>query len=242
MKKIFTLILCLFLFINTSIISYAAPNLKALQTGKYLSLSEQDKKDTIEAMTRKIIKELDIKKEIKISFYEASDWIVVASNTAQPDFKYDEIRYNMAFLRDDSESKAAQETIEYFIVKTIAHEVRHSYQIDHIMDDTPYGNAVRIAKSNYTAYYKDLNAYYANFLEADATAYGVGYADQYVKNGKLVTTTLVAKDGKVFDPVFYAAKYADVKNALGTDPQILLNHYNTFGINEGRMANANDIR
>lgn len=37
-----------------------------------------------------------------------------------------------------------------------------------------------------------------------------------------------------FDPVYYAAAYPDVAAALGTDPQALLNHYLTFGMNEGR--------
>lgn len=241
MKKIFTLIFCLFLFINTSIISHATPNLAALQKGGYLKLSEQDKQDTIEAMTFKIAKELGITREIRVRFYEAPDWIAVASNSALPDLKCDFIQYNMAFLRDDVEAATVHETIEHYLVKTIAHEVRHTYQLVHMNDGTEYGEAVRIAKSNYTSFYNNINAYYVNFLEEDARAYGTSYADQYVKNGKLIVTTMVANDGKIFDPVFYAAKYPDVKNALGTDAQTLLNHYNMFGVKEGRMANAADI-
>jgi len=41
-----------------------------------------------------------------------------------------------------------------------------------------------------------------------------------------------------FDAAYYAAKYPDVVNELGTDPQTLYNHYLTFGIKEGRFQNA----
>ncbi len=41
-----------------------------------------------------------------------------------------------------------------------------------------------------------------------------------------------------FDPAFYAATYADVVNALGTDVNALYNHYLTYGQKEGRMPYA----
>lgn len=41
-----------------------------------------------------------------------------------------------------------------------------------------------------------------------------------------------------FDPVFYAAMYADVAAVFGTDATALYNHYITFGQNEGRMPYA----
>lgn len=48
----------------------------------------------------------------------------------------------------------------------------------------------------------------------------------------------VMPDGTVFDAEFYAEKYPDVKEALGTDEQTLYGHYVTFGKAEGRMATA----
>lgn len=42
-----------------------------------------------------------------------------------------------------------------------------------------------------------------------------------------------------FDPAFYAATYADVTAALGTDPNALYDHYNTYGKSEGRQPYAN---
>ena len=42
----------------------------------------------------------------------------------------------------------------------------------------------------------------------------------------------------VFDPVFYADKYADLKSAFGNDASALWNHFQTFGMNEMRQASA----
>lgn len=41
-----------------------------------------------------------------------------------------------------------------------------------------------------------------------------------------------------FDPVFYAAAYADVVALLGTDAEALYNHYQNFGQKEGRFPYA----
>lgn len=43
-----------------------------------------------------------------------------------------------------------------------------------------------------------------------------------------------------FDASWYANRYPDVVNELGNDPSVLLNHYNTFGIKEGRFKNAQE--
>lgn len=40
-----------------------------------------------------------------------------------------------------------------------------------------------------------------------------------------------------FNPDYYARKYPDVVNALGTDPEALSMHYRMYGIKEGRFAN-----
>lgn len=41
-----------------------------------------------------------------------------------------------------------------------------------------------------------------------------------------------------FDPAFYAAVYADVAAAFGTDAELLYNHYITYGQKEGRLPYA----
>ena len=43
-----------------------------------------------------------------------------------------------------------------------------------------------------------------------------------------------------FDANYYANRYPDVVRVLGTDPDVLLNHYNTYGAKEGRYANAQE--
>ena len=40
-----------------------------------------------------------------------------------------------------------------------------------------------------------------------------------------------------FDPEYYARKYPDVANAVGTSTSALVNHYINFGIYEGRFQN-----
>lgn len=52
-----------------------------------------------------------------------------------------------------------------------------------------------------------------------------------------VTTTVHAENNIGFDPVYYANEYPDVVNTLGTDPQILYQHYSIFGVKEGRYQN-----
>ena len=40
-----------------------------------------------------------------------------------------------------------------------------------------------------------------------------------------------------FDAEYYASRYPDVVSVLGTDPEVLFNHYLTYGIKEGRYQN-----
>ncbi len=42
----------------------------------------------------------------------------------------------------------------------------------------------------------------------------------------------------VFDPVYYAGRYADLKKAFGTDSAALFRHFCTYGMAEGRVACA----
>lgn len=45
-------------------------------------------------------------------------------------------------------------------------------------------------------------------------------------------------DGTIFDAEYYAQTNPDVAASLGTDKNVLLQHYITFGINEGRLPYA----
>ncbi len=55
-----------------------------------------------------------------------------------------------------------------------------------------------------------------------------------------IAMTPVSAQASGFDPVYYAERYPDVANALGTSQQALINHYITFGISEGRYQNAEE--
>ncbi|MBR0090807.1 MAG: SGNH/GDSL hydrolase family protein [Lachnospiraceae bacterium] len=56
-----------------------------------------------------------------------------------------------------------------------------------------------------------------------------------------VATTAAAPASVTFDPAFYAARYADVKAAFGSDAAKLWLHYRMFGEKEGRLAAANAV-
>lgn len=52
----------------------------------------------------------------------------------------------------------------------------------------------------------------------------------------------VMPDGNLFDAVFYAKEYPDVAAVLGTDEQVLYNHYLMCGIFEGRLPYGNTVQ
>ena len=56
----------------------------------------------------------------------------------------------------------------------------------------------------------------------------------------LFVSNPVKAEASGFDPAYYAEKYPDVANAVGTSQQALINHYLTYGINEGRFQNAEE--
>lgn len=51
------------------------------------------------------------------------------------------------------------------------------------------------------------------------------------------TTINVRAESNSFDPIYYANEYPDVVNALGSNPEILYQHYVLYGIKEGRYQN-----
>ncbi len=48
---------------------------------------------------------------------------------------------------------------------------------------------------------------------------------------------LPASAKTAFDPHYYFQKYPDVSNVTGFDPQALFNHYQSYGMAEGRFPN-----
>ena len=172
MKKHILLILCLCFFYLSSVTTYAKTKL-----GGFTELSDTDKQAVIQALVADISADLGIVTVPKLYFYSAKDWAVAASYYQGLDYIY----INMSTFEDSTDAQAANETVEYHLVRIIAHEVRHDFQWEHQFDDSDYGRACLYGYSNYCNPYDDLQGYYKQFLEMDANQYAIMYADKYFK-------------------------------------------------------------
>lgn len=102
--------------------------------------------------------------------------------------------------------------------------------------------AAKFNPAFYAAKYADVRAAFGS----DASALYNHYITYGQKEGRMPDANVAggsAVDGLVgmsakFNPVFYAAKYADVRAAFGSDATALYNHYITFGQKEGRIPFA----
>lgn len=130
----------------------------------FADLSEQAKKDYITSLTEQISKDLGIQTVPKLYFYNCSEWCVIASY-------YDYIDYIYVNLGNVNSYEDA--------VRTMAHEIRHDYQYEHINDDSDYGRAIKANNQNYVSYYIDLEAYNNQFIEQDAKDYADSYTEKY---------------------------------------------------------------
>ena len=99
--------------------------------------------------------------------------------------------------------------------------------------------AAKFNPAFYAAKYADVRAIYGS----DAGALYNHYLAYGQKEGRVPDANVqggAAVDGIAgmpakFNPAFYAAKYADVRAAFGTNAEALYNHYITCGQREGRM-------
>lgn len=175
MKKILYVLLALILLSNFTLTVNAKDRSDVIKKGGFIELSDEDMKDTIQALTNKIIKDCGVTREKKTSCYDWEGSPVIAYNLLICDI----ICVNMTGFRTTVDADAAGETVEYHLVKTLAHEVRHSYQYEHRLDGTEYGNACFQGFADYEAYDGNKETYYAQFIEADAEQYAIEYADKY---------------------------------------------------------------
>lgn len=120
----------------------------------------------ITKLTQEISKDLALQTTPKLYFYNAPEWPVMASYYDGLDYIY----VNLGTL-----------TSKEITVRALAHEVRHDYQYEHMNDDTEYGRAVKANKQNYISYYTDINGYYNQFTEVDATKYAQVYTERYFR-------------------------------------------------------------
>jgi len=234
MKKVISLMTAIILILGVKVDCQAKANLSALQNGGWNNLSYQDKCDTTTALVNKISKELGIKNTPRTHYFDWANSKMAAYSYMNPN----DIYINTDILSNPENANIVGMTLEQYLIKVVAHEVRHVYQSEHRNDNTEFGRQCKYCFEHYVTYDQNANGYNSQFIEQDADAYGLDYANRFLK---IKNKGLVATNGKQFDAAFYASKYPDVKKALGTDSQVLLNHYNTYGIKERRMANANDV-
>lgn len=169
MKRL-SAIIFLLLFLALPITAQAKDYSKSLKTVSFSTLSDKDMEDTINSLVKKISRELELPYTPRVSCYEY-DWAVLAHNTLIPIGDYGPtICVNLKPFKTDPNTN---------IVFTIAHEVRHSYQYEHQNDDSDYGRACYNGINNYNSWYKDIGAYYSQWLEQDANEYATQYADKY---------------------------------------------------------------
>lgn len=135
-----------------------------VEAKEFSELSQEAKEKYITNLTDYISKELELQTTPKLYFYSCEEWPVIASY-------YDGLNYIYVNLGNINSYEDA--------VNTMAHEIRHDYQYEHMNDDSDYGRAVKANKQNYVSYYNDLESYYNQFIEQDAKDYANSYTEKY---------------------------------------------------------------
>lgn len=130
---------------------------------EFPELSQEAKEKYITNLTDRISKELELQTTPKLYFYSSCEWPVIASYYDGLDYIY----VNTGAITSYEEA-----------VKTMAHEIRHDYQYEHMNDDTEYGRAVKANKQNYISYYNDIDGYYNQFVEKDAEEFATDYVNK----------------------------------------------------------------
>lgn len=176
MKKILTAILILICFTTCSFNSQAEPRIDIIRNGGFMYLSTEDMEDTIDAIVQEMRVNAGIEHEMRTSCFYWEEYAVLAYNTL---YTY-KICVNLSGFDDSVDADLCGETVEYHLIKTLAHEVRHSYQWEHRNDDTDYGRWCKQGFEDYISYDgTNKESYYAQFIEQDANIFAKQYADLY---------------------------------------------------------------
>ena len=117
----------------------------------------------------------------------------------------------------------------------------NKWMLEQQMNAASLSSQARIWLANYgsqTSYEGDYD-----FWQYSSTGNGTSYgaSSQYIDLDYWYDDgTIYGKDyGTVFDAEFYANTYPDIRNAYGTDPAALLQHFINRGMIEGRRGNQN---
>lgn len=177
-KYALILVLSIFILVSSTAIVFAKPRMDTLKNGGFVELNNDDMCDTVSALITKIAKEQHLSTIPEVSCYDWAESPMLAYNT---NITYT-ICVNLSHFRDSTDADLEGESVEYHLVKTLAHEVRHSYQWEHQFDDSDYGRACLANFQNYVTFNGyNLDDYNGQFLEADAISYGRDYADKFCK-------------------------------------------------------------
>ena len=174
---IYTIFVIILVYLFSAITANAQAQPSVLRKGGFTSLSDEDMQDTIQALCDQIVKDSGVTRAKTISCYDWQESPILAYNLIYCDV----ICVNLSGFRTTEDADAAGETVEYHLVKTIAHEVRHSYQYEHRLDGTVYGNSCFQGFADYESYNGDKASYYTQFIEADAVQWAIEYANNYFK-------------------------------------------------------------
>ena len=174
---IYTILVIILVFLLSAIPTNAQAQPNVLRKGGFTELSDEDMQDTIQALCDQIVVDCGVGRHKTISCYDWEESPILAYNTLYCDV----ICVNLSGFRNTVDADAAGETVEYHLVKTIAHEVRHSYQYEHRLDGTVYGNSCFQGFIDYQSYNGNRDSYYAQFIEADAVQWATEYANLYFK-------------------------------------------------------------
>lgn len=180
-KHLLAFALCL-IMLSSSITAYAKPKLSVIKSGGFTQLSDEDMQDTIVSLVEKISQDCGLPYVPEVSCFDWPEYASVAYNTLITKT----ICVNLSYFRNSAEADLQGCSVEYLLVKTLAHEVRHSYQWEHQFDDSEYGRACFAHFHSYQEFSGDLGAYNAQFGEADAEAWAIDYANKYFKPKKKV--------------------------------------------------------
>ena len=174
-----SLILCLSFPITAQAKTY---DIQSIQSVNFTTLSTQDMEDTIQSLATQIARDCGLPFEIHTSCFDWQEWHILAYNNLiiYPDYGTT-VCINLSGFRDTTEADYRGCTVEYLLVHTLAHEIRHSYQYYHQNDDSDYGRACKQGFIDYQSYTGDKDSYYLQFIEADAEEFASQYADAYFK-------------------------------------------------------------
>ena len=151
-----------------------------IQSVNFTTLSTQDMEDTIQSLATQIARDCGLPFEIHTSCFDWQECHALAWNTLIIYTNYGTtICVNLSGFRDTTEADYRGVTVEYLLVHTLAHEIRHSYQYYHQNDDSDYGRACKQGFIDYQSYTGDKDSYYLQFIEADAEEFASQYADEY---------------------------------------------------------------